>query len=34
MIAYAGSVRLLRNQSQELGVSVRPRWPLSELPAV
>ncbi|MGG2140444.1 tRNA (adenosine(37)-N6)-threonylcarbamoyltransferase complex transferase subunit TsaD [Symbiopectobacterium sp. RP] len=34
MIAYAGSVRLLHNQSQELGVSVRPRWPLAELPAV
>ncbi|NLS43093.1 tRNA (adenosine(37)-N6)-threonylcarbamoyltransferase complex transferase subunit TsaD [BEV proteobacterium] len=34
MIAYAGSVRLLHNQSEELGVSVRPRWPLAELPAV
>ncbi|MCW2475307.1 tRNA (adenosine(37)-N6)-threonylcarbamoyltransferase complex transferase subunit TsaD [Candidatus Symbiopectobacterium sp. NZEC151] len=34
MIAYAGSVRLLHNESQELGVSVRPRWPLAELPAV
>ncbi|MGK2946314.1 MAG: tRNA (adenosine(37)-N6)-threonylcarbamoyltransferase complex transferase subunit TsaD [Candidatus Malihini olakiniferum] len=34
MIAYAGSVRLLQNASQELGVNVRPRWPLGELPAV
>ncbi|MGL9733809.1 MAG: tRNA (adenosine(37)-N6)-threonylcarbamoyltransferase complex transferase subunit TsaD [Symbiopectobacterium sp.] len=34
MIAYAGSVRLLHNQSQELGVNVRPRWPLAELTAV
>lgn len=34
MIAYAGSVRLLNGENRELGVSVRPRWPLAELPAV
>ncbi|MEL0580253.1 tRNA (adenosine(37)-N6)-threonylcarbamoyltransferase complex transferase subunit TsaD [Pectobacterium punjabense] len=34
MIAYAGSVRLVHGASQTLGVSVRPRWPLAELPAV
>ncbi|MGK2888151.1 MAG: tRNA (adenosine(37)-N6)-threonylcarbamoyltransferase complex transferase subunit TsaD [Candidatus Malihini olakiniferum] len=34
MIAYVGSVRLLKNATQELGVSVRPRWPLAELSAV
>lgn len=34
MIAYAGSVRMLNGENQALGVSVRPRWPLAELPAV
>ncbi|MFB6434913.1 MAG: tRNA (adenosine(37)-N6)-threonylcarbamoyltransferase complex transferase subunit TsaD [Candidatus Malihini olakiniferum] len=34
MIAYAGSVQLLKKASQELGVSVWPRWPLAELHAV
>ncbi|KAA5777857.1 tRNA (adenosine(37)-N6)-threonylcarbamoyltransferase complex transferase subunit TsaD [Yersinia pestis] len=32
MIAYAGMVRLRSNLNSELSVSVRPRWPLSELP--
>ena len=34
MIAYAGIVRLKNGGSPELGVSVRPRWPLAELPKV
>ncbi|MGP9313949.1 tRNA (adenosine(37)-N6)-threonylcarbamoyltransferase complex transferase subunit TsaD [Yersinia pseudotuberculosis] len=34
MIAYAGMVRLRSNLNSELSVSVRPRWPLSELPKV
>ena len=34
MIAYAGMVRLKSGASPELSVSVRPRWPLAELPAV
>jgi len=31
MIAYAGMVRLKGGTSSDLSVSVRPRWPLSEL---
>ncbi|RLM20956.1 tRNA (adenosine(37)-N6)-threonylcarbamoyltransferase complex transferase subunit TsaD [Brenneria alni] len=34
MIAYAGAVRLQQGESRELGITVRPRWPLAELPAV
>ncbi len=34
MIAYAGMVRLKGGTRGELGVSVRPRWPLAELPAI
>lgn len=34
MIAYAGLVRLKSGVSADLSVSVRPRWPLAELPAV
>ncbi|AVJ19374.1 tRNA (adenosine(37)-N6)-threonylcarbamoyltransferase complex transferase subunit TsaD [Serratia rhizosphaerae] len=34
MIAYAGMVRLKNGANPELSVSVRPRWPLAELPAV
>lgn len=34
MIAYAGLIRLKSGVSSELAVSVRPRWPLSELPKV
>ena len=33
MIAYAGMVRLNSGAKAELGVTVRPRWPLAELPA-
>jgi len=33
MIAYAGMVRLKAGEPAGLGVTVRPRWPLSELPA-
>lgn len=32
MIAYAGMVRLRNNEKAELGINVRPRWPLAELP--
>ena len=31
MIAYAGAVRLLAGQREELGFGARPRWSLSEL---
>ncbi|WP_409310221.1 tRNA (adenosine(37)-N6)-threonylcarbamoyltransferase complex transferase subunit TsaD [Pectobacterium sp. B1J-3] len=34
MIAYAGTVRLRHGQRHDLSVSVRPRWPLAELPAL
>lgn len=34
MIAYAGMVRFKSGANQELSVSVRPRWPLVELPAI
>ncbi|WP_067706162.1 tRNA (adenosine(37)-N6)-threonylcarbamoyltransferase complex transferase subunit TsaD [Erwinia sp. ErVv1] len=34
MIAYAGMVRLRSGTDAELGVTVRPRWPLSELGVV
>lgn len=33
MIAYAGLIRLKAGTSGELSVTVRPRWPLAELPA-
>ncbi|ADO46974.1 tRNA (adenosine(37)-N6)-threonylcarbamoyltransferase complex transferase subunit TsaD [[Enterobacter] lignolyticus] len=33
MIAYAGMVRLKAGARADLGVTVRPRWPLAELPA-
>ena len=33
MIAYAGMVRFKAGATADLGVSVRPRWPLAELPA-
>jgi N6-L-threonylcarbamoyladenine synthase len=32
MIALAGALRLARGQQESLAVSVRPRWPLVELP--
>ncbi|WPD77602.1 tRNA (adenosine(37)-N6)-threonylcarbamoyltransferase complex transferase subunit TsaD [Dickeya fangzhongdai] len=34
MIAYAGAVRLAQGVKDELGITVRPRWPLAELPAL
>ncbi|MCG8708742.1 tRNA (adenosine(37)-N6)-threonylcarbamoyltransferase complex transferase subunit TsaD [Brenneria sp. 4F2] len=34
MIAYAGSIRLQQGESPDLSVTVRPRWPLAELPAI
>lgn len=34
MIAYAGMVRLKGGCTSDLGISVRPRWPLAELPAL
>ncbi|MEC5321473.1 tRNA (adenosine(37)-N6)-threonylcarbamoyltransferase complex transferase subunit TsaD [Brenneria populi subsp. brevivirga] len=34
MIAYAGAIRLRQGDSRDLGVTVRPRWPLAELPAL
>lgn len=34
MIAYAGLVRLKGGTRAELSVTVRPRWPLAELPAI
>jgi len=33
MIAYAGMIRLKAGTAGELSVTVRPRWPLAELPA-
>ncbi len=34
MIAYAGMMRLQAGALGDLAITVRPRWPLSELPAV
>ncbi|OSM94827.1 MULTISPECIES: tRNA (adenosine(37)-N6)-threonylcarbamoyltransferase complex transferase subunit TsaD [Lonsdalea] len=34
MIAYAGAIRLQQGGSASLGVMVRPRWPLAELPSL
>ncbi|WP_413736913.1 tRNA (adenosine(37)-N6)-threonylcarbamoyltransferase complex transferase subunit TsaD [Sodalis sp. RH21] len=34
MIAYAGMMRLQAGTLGDLAITVRPRWPLSELPAV
>lgn len=34
MIAYAGCQRLLAGQSNDLTILARPRWPMSELPAL
>ena len=31
MIAYAGYLRLLRGDTENLGIDVKPRWPLPEL---
>ncbi|MFP1981454.1 tRNA (adenosine(37)-N6)-threonylcarbamoyltransferase complex transferase subunit TsaD [Lonsdalea quercina] len=34
MIAYAGAIRLQQGGAMSLGVTVRPRWPLAELPSL
>ena len=34
MIAYAGAQRLLHGQEEALSVTVRPRWDMTELPAL
>jgi len=34
MIAYAGCLRLLSGQSEELAINVRARWPMEELSAL
>lgn len=34
MIAYAGAIRLQQGGTTSLGVTVRPRWPLAELPSL
>lgn len=34
MIAYAGCLRLLANQTEELAINVRARWPMESLPAL
>lgn len=34
MIAYAGAIRLQQGGETSLGVTVRPRWPLAELPSL
>ncbi|MFT5484034.1 MAG: N6-L-threonylcarbamoyladenine synthase [Halieaceae bacterium] len=34
MIAYAGAQRLVAGQADDLAVSVRPRWPMEELPSL
>jgi N6-L-threonylcarbamoyladenine synthase len=34
MIAFAGCQRLLAGQTEELGISVKARWPLTSLPAL
>jgi N6-L-threonylcarbamoyladenine synthase len=34
MIAYAGAQRLLAGESSDLTILAKPRWPMSELPAI
>ena len=34
MIAYAGCQRLVAGQTSNLSLSVMPRWPMTELPAI
>lgn len=34
MIAFAGCLRLLAGQHEELGIGVRARWPMNELTAI
>jgi N6-L-threonylcarbamoyladenine synthase len=34
MIAYAGALRMLGGAQEDLSISTRPRWPMTELPAI
>ncbi len=34
MIAYAGFERLKRGQTEDLSIDVKPRWPMTDLPAL
>ena len=34
MIAYAGALRMLGGAQENLSISTRPRWPMTELPAI
>ena len=34
MIAYAGFIRLKNGEQTDLSVSVKPRWPMTELPSI
>lgn len=34
MIAYAGALRMLGGAREDLSISTRPRWPMTELPAI
>ncbi len=34
MIAYAGAQRLVAGQQEPLAVTIKPRWPLDQLPAI
>ena len=34
MIAYAGALRMLSGAHEDLAINTRPRWPMTELPAI
>jgi N6-L-threonylcarbamoyladenine synthase len=34
MIAYAGALRILGGAQENLSINTRPRWPMTELPAI
>jgi N6-L-threonylcarbamoyladenine synthase len=34
MIAYAGTLRMLGGAQEDLSINTRPRWPMTELPAI
>jgi N6-L-threonylcarbamoyladenine synthase len=34
MIAYAGALRMLGGAQEDLSIKTRPRWPMTELPAI
>lgn len=34
MIAYAGALRMLGGAQEDLSINTRPRWPMTELPAI